>query len=82
MSDFVDIVFDGPPGPVSGRFIEVEDAKGRSVRFGEWIERGEGQWVTADFEKMRVIDVDEVDAALQRAAERVRREGPGDGRMQ
>lgn len=28
---FVDIVFDGPPGPESGRFVEVENEHGRSV---------------------------------------------------
>ena len=30
------IVFDGPPGPESGRFIEVENAQGASVNAGEW----------------------------------------------
>lgn len=39
----IDIVFDGPPGPESGRFVEVEDATGRSIRIGEWIETG-GLW--------------------------------------
>ena len=34
MADHVDIVFDGPPGPEGNRFIEVEDAHGRSIRFG------------------------------------------------
>lgn len=28
------VVFDGPPGPVSGRFVEVETADGRSVTTG------------------------------------------------
>lgn len=37
----VDIVFDGPPGPEAGRFIEVEDAAGNSIKLGEWIERAE-----------------------------------------
>ena len=41
----IDIVFDGPPGPESGRFIEVEDASGRSIRFGEWLQRTDGFWV-------------------------------------
>jgi hypothetical protein len=40
----LDIVFDGPPGPTSGRFIEVEDCKGRSVSVGKWIDRGNGYW--------------------------------------
>lgn len=38
------IVFDGPPGPESCRFVEVEDANGRSFRAGEWIERPDGYW--------------------------------------
>ena len=42
MAEHVDIVFDGPPGPESGRFVEVEDASGNSIKFGEWIERKDG----------------------------------------
>jgi hypothetical protein len=41
----IDIVFDGPPGPESGRFVEVEDAFGNSIRFGEWVQRPDGFWV-------------------------------------
>ena len=41
---FVDIVFDGPPGPESGRFVEVENQLGRSVDVGEWVQRPEGYW--------------------------------------
>ena len=86
MADHIDIVFDGPPGPESGRFVEAEDANGKSIRFGQWIERVDGRWVlritAADFRKpRRAVDVAEVQAALDRAAERVRREGPGDGRF-
>ena len=86
MADQVDIVFDGPPGPESGRFIEAEDADGKSIKFGEWLERADGRWVlritAADFQKpRRAVDVAEVQAALDRPAERVRREGPGDGRF-
>ena len=45
------IVFDGPPGPVPGRFIEVEDSResGRSVRAGEWFDRGDGYWSLGPF---------------------------------
>ena len=39
----VDIVFDGPPGPESGRFIEVEIG-GRGIRLGEWVHRKDGFW--------------------------------------
>ena len=41
---FIDIVFDGPPAPESGRFIEVEDEQGRSINAGEWIQRDDGYW--------------------------------------
>lgn len=43
-SEYIDIVFDGPPRPAAGRFIEVEDATGASITFGEWIERPDGYW--------------------------------------
>lgn len=36
------ILFDGPPGPVCGRFIEAE-RDGRSIKAGTWIEQG-GLW--------------------------------------
>ena len=42
--DAVDIVFDGPPGPEAGRFVEVENAQGQSIRFGEWVQRPDGYW--------------------------------------
>jgi hypothetical protein len=41
----INIVFDGPPGPVSGRFIEVENDEGASIGVGQWIERDNGWWV-------------------------------------
>lgn len=41
----IDIVFDGPPGPEAGRFVEVEDAWGKSISIGEWIKRADGYWV-------------------------------------
>ena len=40
----LDIVFDGPPGPESGRFVEVENQLGRSVNVGEWVHRPDGYW--------------------------------------
>lgn len=42
---YVDIVFDGPPGPEAGRFVEVENPAGQSIRFGEWVKREDGYWV-------------------------------------
>jgi hypothetical protein len=42
--DELHIVFDGPPEHRAGRFVEVEDANGHSVRAGEWRERFDGFW--------------------------------------
>lgn len=44
MTKHIDIVFDGPPGPESGRFVEVEDDAGKSISFGEWVKREDGYW--------------------------------------
>lgn len=44
MNDYIDIVFDGPPGHESGRFVEVEDSTGKSIHVGEWIQREDGYW--------------------------------------
>ena len=38
---YFDIVFDGPPGHLSGRFVEVEDEQGASMNIGEWIQDGD-----------------------------------------
>ena len=45
--DYIDIVFDGPPSPEGARFVEVEDSRGRSVNFGEWVQRPDGYWALA-----------------------------------
>src|SRR5436190_23303265 len=71
MAEHVDIVFDGPPGPEGNRFIEVENASGRSIAFGEWIERQDRRWVlritAADFQKpRRTVDTAKVQGALDR----------------
>ena len=34
----LNVIFDGPPGPEAGRFVEVEDLHGNSVTFGTWQE--------------------------------------------
>jgi hypothetical protein len=41
----IDIVFDGPPGPEPACLLEIEDANGRSIEIGEWVERPDGRWV-------------------------------------
>jgi len=38
------IVFDGPPIPEAGRFVEVEDDQGHSIAPGYWTDRGDGFW--------------------------------------
>ena len=40
----IHILFDGPPGPVAGRFVEVEDDTGKSISVGQWRERPDGFW--------------------------------------
>jgi len=41
----VAILFDGPPGPEAGRFIEVEDAvTGESIDWGQWMDNRDGTW--------------------------------------
>jgi len=41
----IDIVFDGPPGPEAGRFVEIENDKGESISLGDWRKREDGYWV-------------------------------------
>ena len=41
MSEPIYIVFDGPPGPEGGRFVEVETASGEGRKVGEWTQHGE-----------------------------------------
>ena len=50
----INIIFDGPPGPESGRFVEVETDDGKSISIGTWIERKDGLWalkIPYNFEK-------------------------------
>lgn len=60
------IVFDGPPGPEGGRFVEVEGASsGESANIGEWIECGE-YWC------LEIDDYFSTIAALKTEVERLR----------
>ena len=43
-TDYIDVIFDGPPSHESGRFVEVEDASGKSISYGEWVQRPDGYW--------------------------------------
>jgi hypothetical protein len=36
---YVDIVFDGPPGPKNPSFVEVEDEHGKSIIIGTTMRR-------------------------------------------
>ncbi len=58
----IDIVFDGPPGPEAGRFVEVEDGSGASFSLGEWVEREDGFWA------LRIPDYREVRALFDELA--------------
>lgn len=40
----IQIVFDGPPSHKGPRFVEVENAEGKSINAGAWIERPDGYW--------------------------------------
>ena len=40
----INIIFDGPPGNESGRFVEVENEQGASIGVGEWVSLGDGLW--------------------------------------
>lgn len=40
----INIIFTGPPGPEMPQFVEVETDDGKSIKAGEWIERGDGLW--------------------------------------
>jgi hypothetical protein len=34
---YIDVVFDGPPGPEAGRFVELENERGESISVGYWV---------------------------------------------
>ena len=40
----VHLVFDGPPGPEAGRFVEAESISGQSLNIGSWFQREDGYW--------------------------------------
>lgn len=44
MKTAINIIFDGPPEHKPGRFVEVENDLGESIKVGEWIERPDGFW--------------------------------------
>lgn len=63
----IDFVFDGPPGPEAGRFVEVEDDKGASIRIGEWVQRDGGHWALR-INPRNILSADEIVAAIDPTA--------------
>lgn len=57
----INIVFDGPPGPEAGRFIEVETDGGASINVGKWVERENGWWA------LRITELPSVEPATTAA---------------
>ena len=41
----INVVFDGPPGPVAPGFVEIETPAGKGLKIGEWKQRKDGRWV-------------------------------------
>lgn len=56
-AEFIDIVLDGPPDHIAGRFVEVENPNGESIRVGRWIQRRNGQWAL----RIRRVDSIKID---------------------
>ena len=40
----INIIFEGPPGPEGGDFVEVETDDGHSINCGKWSKRPDGLW--------------------------------------
>jgi len=62
---YIDIVFDGPPGPESGRFVEVEDGNGHSINAGEWLESLDGMHTLRIPQPLTFAEVLSTQQALQ-----------------
>ncbi len=76
MTRTVDIVFDGPPGPDAGRFVEVENESGASISLGEWVERDDGFWALRIPDYAELLGIyNELTAAIDDLPDRVS-EGP------
>ena len=49
----INIILDGPPSAVAGRFVEIEDDLGNGVGIAaDWVERSDGLW------SLRIVPVD------------------------
>ncbi len=56
MNKPINIIFDGPPSNVSGRFVEVEDDDGKSISIGKWVNRYDGYWALRITELPKMTD--------------------------
>jgi hypothetical protein len=41
---YINIMFDGSPSHQSARFVEIQDAAGKSIQFGKLVQRAGGFW--------------------------------------
>lgn len=57
--EYIDIVFDGEPGPDAPRFVEAEDPNRWSVKVGRRLQRDDGYWV------LRITPADTAQALYQ-----------------
>ena len=53
MDKAINIIFDGPPGHDSPRFVEVETDDGKSISIGEWIQDG-------NYWKLRIAELPKI----------------------
>ncbi len=60
----INIIFDGPPSHESGRFVEVENDAGESIRVGEWIDRGDTTWALVIRETTKQCTCHERDSSV------------------
>lgn len=72
MDEYIDIVFDGAPGPHAPHFVEVEDVAGKSITMGFWTHRPDNFWALRIPNPARIATLESQLAALQCEVERLR----------
>ena len=72
MPKAINIIFDGPPGPEAGRFVEVETDDGKSINAGEWIEK-DGYWALriTELPGMAADEIEKLEAENTRLQEKL-----------
>ncbi len=64
----IEILFDGPPGPKAGRFIDIIDgATGYGIKWGDWTDLGDGRWSLVG---PAIILLDEQDRSYERQGDK------------